>query len=444
MCNWKSHAPRGTAAVAATIVVLGIAGNVGGQAAKPIRGSDTLFDIMNDAIAGAGLSGQLAYVGGGSSGGARALWATPAVDLSGTQLLAPMSRNFRDGEVPSQAAFDVHTPPPAPARAVAFPGTANVVGLDAVVILTQANVPHPCQDLVLPVEDDPNGEPGARRFVAGNDLQLILGGEGGTGTQQACSSPLRLAALDRLASCIGGPGSLAQIEHFYRRDNNSGTTDTIREKAQVAAFCNGAAVGPGNTDNADLDPIRRPCTPGSDAQARTRCTIFSDPARPACQDMVPLPADCTQGLVVALSTGEPAGATPFCQKGATAAIGCRVGLDGSGKTVGFAGLEGLQAPGTLGPTINGVSYTPANIRDAQQPYPLARRLLVQDRADPEVLLTGASGIVPAEHALLDWMRNRCNLDPIIVSRGFITCSDSCTEAPAPTTLCGNTPFRPAP
>ena len=96
-----------------------------------------------------------------------------------------------------------------------------------------------------------------------------------------------------------------------------------------------------------------------------------------------MPADCTQGLVVALSTGEPAGATALCQKGATAAIGCRVGLDGTGKTVGFAGLEGLQAPGSLGPTINGAAYTPQNIRDAQQPYPLARRLFLQDRADPE-------------------------------------------------------------
>src|SRR5262249_13238434 len=54
-----------------------------------MKGSDTLEDVAKDAIAAAGLTASITYVGGGSGTGQAAMTSTPP-----TQQMAPMSRQL--------------------------------------------------------------------------------------------------------------------------------------------------------------------------------------------------------------------------------------------------------------------------------------------------------------------------------------------------------------
>ena len=65
--------------------------------AKDLNGSDTLLGLMKDAIVEAGLEDELAYVGGGSSTGAKAL-------IAETQGVTAMSRALKDSEREALAA----------------------------------------------------------------------------------------------------------------------------------------------------------------------------------------------------------------------------------------------------------------------------------------------------------------------------------------------------
>src|SRR5215813_9829221 len=156
-----------------------------------IHGSDTLFDPINRAIV---LSGaQIQYLGGGSGTGQNGL-------LNHTQGIAPMSRNFPATIIGAGGSHPSWAPTPD-----------NVVGLDAAVIV-QKNVSTRCPN-IQEFKDAP-GNP------ATHWLKLILGGVDGTGSAAACSNPARVEAVQALADCM----HVDHIEHFYRRDNNSGTT----------------------------------------------------------------------------------------------------------------------------------------------------------------------------------------------------------------------------
>jgi hypothetical protein len=72
-----------------------------------------------------------------------------------------------------------------------------------------------------------------------NAFQVIMSGIDGSGTTLACSHPARLKAIADFSKAQGNK----QLQHFYRRDDNSGTTDTFKDKVGVGNFCNGKAAG---------------------------------------------------------------------------------------------------------------------------------------------------------------------------------------------------------
>src|SRR5262245_5290015 len=164
-------------------------------AAFTMRGSDTLFDPITRAIQLSGV--MITYTGGGSGTGETAL-------LNHTQGIAPMSRNLKDTIIGPGGSHPSWAPTPD-----------NVLALDAAVIV-QKNVATKCPNIQefksLP------GKP------ATHWLQMMLGGVDGSGSAAACNHSARLDALQALADCM----NVLQVDHFYRRDDNSGTTDTMK------------------------------------------------------------------------------------------------------------------------------------------------------------------------------------------------------------------------
>ena len=74
--------------LAGATFLVGVGGAAQANAQLNLKGSDTLEDVAKDAVAAAGLTGNIVYIGGGSSGGQAAMSGTP------TQQIAPMSRQL--------------------------------------------------------------------------------------------------------------------------------------------------------------------------------------------------------------------------------------------------------------------------------------------------------------------------------------------------------------
>src|SRR5262245_59622510 len=334
--------------IAAVLVTFAATASAGvATAAFTMKGSDTLFDPITRAIQLSGV--QITYTGGGSGTGETAL-------LNHTQGIAPMSRNLKNEIIGPGGSHPSWAPTPA-----------NVLGLDAAVII-QKNVATKCPNIQ------------EFRSLPGNPathwLQLLLGGIDGSGSAAACSHSARLDALQAMADCM----NVLQIDHFYRRDDNSGTSDTMKEKLGVCNFCNngtagGTSRGPLNTNDADNDPIRRSCVSNA-AFAATPCT------------------GGTLSLVVALSQNDP-GASDV-----TTSIGKRVALDPVGQTIGYAGREAaFSVPGATKTNIHTVVPSIANVRVGL--YDLSRRLFLQkgDITDPNVISLDMTG---EQAKLLAW------------------------------------------
>lgn len=321
--------------------------------AKDIKGSDTLYDVMTQALTTWG-GGTLTYVGGGSGTAESAMTA-------GTQYIGPMSRNFK------QAVLDQH--------ATWAPDACNVLGLDGVVIVGNTSSAQP-------------------NITDTSLLQKALGGVGGTGTVKDCAAPARIQAIKTLMTTFG----VTALDHFYRRDDSSGTTDTMKEKLGIARFCNGAATGTGNEDR---DPVRTVCVVTNPAT----CTSGS-----------------TQGFVVPLS--QPASGCPDV----TTTIGHYASTF---YALGYAGLEaktsrtGSCSVSDAYAEINSVTPSVTTVRDGS--YALSRRLFLMFNPD------APSG---DEVNFRYWFTNGCadrsRIDPILTSFGFVTCGNS--------TLCSSTPF----
>jgi hypothetical protein len=326
--------------------------------------------------------------------------------------IAPMSRNL------SSAVLNA-----CPTWA---PTPTNVLGLDAA-ILASRNFTGRCTDQAVPhlASDvgtaDPANQSDLSKIYFGFDPAGVASLKG---TTAQCSHPERIAALNRLTSCMG----VNQISHIYRRDDNSGTQDTIREHLGVNLWCNGKSEGNlgaagSNILNEDLDPIRRPCVGADATHAATRCTYY--PTAQTCQFGDPNitvtgygAVKCTQGLVVALSENDPG------SKDITVSIANRIASDTFNQTMGMAGRAMVELSGqpALGLTINTVTFTDTNVRAAQ--YMFSRRLFLAKNPAG----SGDSARDAAEAKLFNWMTNRCNLDPIIRSTGFLSCFDDCTVA----------------
>jgi hypothetical protein len=417
-----------------------------------LNGSDTWFDVITEALVQADETceptgpedydiSNLRYAGGGSSTAERNM-------QNNLQSIGPMSRNLK------QAVMDAHPD--------WVPTIRNVGGLDAGIIITKKTDAR-CRNLDLslrpgyPTEADYN-DPDVEPFNFGETgsgytqiMAVVLGGIDGSGSVEACASPRRIQAIQDLAACQG----VETIEHFYRRDDNSGTTDTFREKLKVGNFCNGRARGikgtnsidpdNDNLNNQDLDPIRRPCPPANPDHLATTCTDMTTGLACTHGDGNP---NCTQGLVVALSSPDPG------QTDVTVSIGVRVGADEEGSLMGFAGREGAYQPNATAPSINNNNYSDALVRLDQ--YMLSRRLFIQHGSDITDEGPGAGGAAQlgTELKFWNWMTDdvgancngvpgRCNLDPILRQFGFVPCTDDCMTPAGPGNLCAAEPYPPS-
>jgi hypothetical protein len=433
-----------------SIAVLAMAsGAARAQVTYTLEGSDTLTDVVKASIKAT--SARLTYNNAGSGQAEKDM-----ASLSGANLLegiGPMSRNFVASVLSAHTSWQ--------------PTDANVVCLDAPVVSVKASSSH-CKDLTVetPITTGPiselavvlGGYPATCRknsAIAGDRTKCLIGATGtplspavaSTATTAECSDPVRLAALADLVACQ----KVARIDHIYRRDDKSGTQDTWREKLGFLRWCNGKSEGPTNLDNEDLDPIRTVCE-ASDWQngvgsiAQTRCTYY--PTNQTCtagSDPIPDPNNpgqtiaCTQGLVVAISTGDDgpnntyaAGQIPA---DVTQSIGRRIGNDLSGFFMGLAGLGSVKDVTWLatGTTLNTISYAPTSIYPGA--YLLSRRLFIQRATDVQATIAASSTLggqdrVDQENALFNFMSNKCSIAPICTQYGFVPpyaglCSDSC-------------------
>ncbi len=500
------------------------AGNaIGGGPCYKLKGSDTLFDIMTRAISDARSSGNvpgatdLFYEGTGSGNGENQLTKATATGI-GVQSLAPMSRNFRPTVIdPSASGFVARTTatPTATGHAAWAPTAANVVALDAAVFVVKNSVLLDNLDFGTFVD---NSVPTAFRKANQNSLlttdfgngaafnnlastvnynnimSVVLSGVDGSGTIWACADPRRVQAIQDLAGLLG----VTTIEHVIRRDDNSGTTDTFKDRIMVVPntggiaarypwtggrFCNGTAVGgiagaapqqgrcsatrtttctadancPAgekcwfNINNQDFDPIRRPCSPADGTRAPTSCTDMVSGAPCQASDGNP---NCTQGLIVALTDTDPGSAD------ITVSIGSRVKISG-GEVIGYAGREAASAALTtksLG--INTIRPIDDRVRDST--YLLARRLFIQnsfvnsvatddvptcDQTNNSVTGGGNDQLTKEQNLWSGFLSNRALMDPIVRQFNFIRCASTadgdnpCNES---NNLCCTVPAAPTP
>ncbi len=486
------------------IVALALAGASGRALAQnALNGSDTLETVMIDAIDRASnppysffTPGFLTYKGGGSTTGETAV-------TQNKQSIAAMSRNLKSSVIGTGVGkFTAN-------------GALNVVGLDAAVIVTYGGA---IKNLNLPTFADvvdntnkafPNkwgvcSGAAATRCAANGDclspqtcqldasasytqlLEVVMSGVDGSGSTLACAHPARIQAILDLAAKQGTTTGF--IDHYLRRDDNSGTTDTFKEKIAVKNFCNGRARGilgtlntaNPNLNNQDIDPIRLPCPAigtynGAPRRATTCtnvstgafCTASDNPA--GCDPTLPYTpggpvgvgngCPCTQGFVVALSAGD--NGTDLID--VTQTIGSRVSADNAGQTFGFAGREAVRvaAFNSTGPAISTFGFGDATIRNDD--YLLSRRLFLArgPANDDAVALTpyetvaGGAAKKAAENALFTFMTDdgttspdgsigACNIKDIVKKRGYLSCvADPCTETIPATNLCAKT-FPPGP
>lgn len=385
-------------------------------------GSDTLGDVAPDTISGSGAN--LTYKALGSGTAENNL-------LAKTQSVGFMSRNFK------QTVLDNH-----PGW---WPTPTNVLGLDAATVVVRNN-PSKMQNVVLPQNPD------KQNFaLPESTLSLVLSGKGALGTAAACRDPARLAALNSMSNDMGG----VTLQHFYRRNDASGTSDTIRERVLTTAsgtsggrFCNGQAPGGlkgdgvtfnTNADAEDMDPIRMDCVEADDTHLATKCTYWpynvacfvknkistaGDPGAP-----VPAGVKCTQGFVVALTQVDPGSSD------VTVSIANRVFADDTNGTLGYAGREAVEQAGTTyGPTIERISNAALNVRN--NAYALSRRLFLNKGDNVTDTAQQAE-----ENKLFNWATNsstgRNHMQGIMSKWGFITCYDDPDQIPAGYNLCAD-------
>lgn len=145
--------------------------------AKAIQGSDTMYGLMSDAILQSGLESQVTYSGGGSGKGEEAL-------VAGTQGIAALSRAAKDDAVAKAKAKGIELVP-------------HKVALDAVDVWVNKSNPIKKIDL--------------------NSLRSIFSCKAGRWED------------------VPGSGKTGAIKVF-RRNDNSGTTDTFKSLVKIDKF----------------------------------------------------------------------------------------------------------------------------------------------------------------------------------------------------------------
>jgi hypothetical protein len=405
-----------------------------GSTCQSLYGSDTMTQIIKDSIKGS--KACITYVNTGSGQGEKNI---TGVGQNYNQGLAPMSRNFTPSFLTGAAAAYNPTPD-------------NVLCLDAGVNAV-GNINGHIQNLPCSATSG-NNACDATCDINVNPLEIALGGYPascrGSGTwaksgatTAECADPQRVAAIAKLTALQG-----ARIDHFFRRDDKSGTQDTFRERLQFDRWCNGKSEGNTNAQwsnlkNYDLDPVRRTCTNehSDTTHARTHCTYyplnipaangsseadtcFNGDVLASTDSRNPYGVDipCTQGWVVALSETDT-GHTDI-----TISIGQRIAADFNGQTMGGGGLA-VTNTGSVGVTLNTVSFEDFNVRGGH--YAMWRRLFLQrnPNALSSAYITAAQDA--QEQKLWSWASKRANLCSICSNDGFyppiVGCGQTCDD-----------------
>ena len=270
-----------TTLLAAVLLLGASATGIGAAANNKLEGSDTLKDLTKEVLRTCAAAAGLDYVGGGSGTAEVAF-----VAVNPTQEIGPMSRFLGNGAC--RGGKNLTT---AHGLVVAHDGLAIVTegdggANDPVCASGQVNTTGSIAVTKAdgtPALNCPGCEPGTNTYnfkspptAAANGgwkdvLRLVYAGQTHDGTTLTngtidCASDVRRTLVNNFGSLFqGGCGSLGEcsggLNHAYRRDDLSGTTDTfaslvglrtVGALATVPAFCNGF-------ENEDKDPIRREC-----------------------------------------------------------------------------------------------------------------------------------------------------------------------------------------
>jgi hypothetical protein len=229
-----------------------------------LRGSDTMEDVTKFMLnpAGspfcAGTTG-IVYLGGGSGGGEQAMTGTGAAPLNTPlQSAAPMSRALA-------AAAVCATKQGSPATAAGV-----FVCLDGLAIIGNSSANNSSCELKFTAASTTDWRDVLRRVYSGANASPD---NTGAGTTANCGGAARRALVDNWASLFNAScsGSVActQLQHAWRRNDLSGTTDTFLSLLGLPAvatnpFCNGIGLTTpltltNSSDFSDNDPIRRSC-----------------------------------------------------------------------------------------------------------------------------------------------------------------------------------------
>jgi ABC-type phosphate transport system substrate-binding protein len=253
----------------AALVAAGGTAAIAGATPLSLLGSDTLLTVTTQAISACtsvAANGGLNYLGTGSGNGENAM-------VAGTQSIAPMSRFMNNNSC-------------APVSGSAATADGIVIGLDGLAILgsltsagtatCNGNADLDCTQTAAgaaygtTITNDANGNPlaaGPYTFANWKDvLAVIYGGQSHSGySDTGCGSALRAAVANTWgdlfqtgsACASSGADGCTVLQHAFRRDDGSGTSDIFQQllglnpapNAEanfgfgVTPFCNANEVG---------------------------------------------------------------------------------------------------------------------------------------------------------------------------------------------------------
>ena len=208
--------------------------------AQALKGSDTLEAVTNSVLSQCPAATGVSYLGTGTGNGENAM-------VAGTQQIAPMSRKVK---------CSISSTNPS--------SQGKVLGYDGLsIVRSQCTfVNGDCQSYTsIPGYTFQAGTDNGAYTVACDKLRVLYFGRDHNNVTD-CNSATRQALVNSWDNVFEGAvseASCTQLRHAFRRDDASGTTDTLKGVCALpsaAVFCNG-------TTGQDNDPIRRPATPAN-------------------------------------------------------------------------------------------------------------------------------------------------------------------------------------
>ncbi len=270
------------------------AGAIGASAVLSLNGSDTLFTISTDVVNGntsypgapSGIAAipTLSYIGGGSGTGESAM-------ANGTQQIAPMSRFVKSGPPCTGTGA---SPSTTEGLVIALDGVSMIMNTNTGAVAACNGVQTDASKIpALGLAHDttftyPAGSyttysgatvsyaAGSYTFTDWTDvLRLLFAGmdhsASNTATKQNCSNPVRAALINQWGQLFETPGcngSCTSLTAGFRRDDYSGTTDTVTSLLNLPSipspshvtdpFCNAPTKGSADSVWATWPPVGLP------------------------------------------------------------------------------------------------------------------------------------------------------------------------------------------